>query len=137
MIMRLGYKLTRSISDRALINVAGSHPHTLSDRSAPRGLQVRTSSRPTVFGSLIINTEYLYELGVGRLSLVNRFFNSASRGASPVAAALMARRAHHRRMVLRCPRQIDPTGKSILIFRNHVKPKNKNISLSPTGKSVV
>ena len=36
MLMRIGYKLTRSISDRALINVAGSHPDTLSDRSAPR-----------------------------------------------------------------------------------------------------
>jgi hypothetical protein len=27
------------------------------------------------FGSLKINTKYLYELGVRRLSLVNRFFN--------------------------------------------------------------
>lgn len=71
MVMRIGYKLTGSISDRALINVAGSHPDTLSDRSAPR------PSSPHIeqaYG-LVHCTKYLYELGARRLSLVNRLLN--------------------------------------------------------------
>ena len=44
---------------------------------------------------------------------------SALRGASPVAAPSMAEWSYA------FPRQIEPTGKSLPIFRNNVKPRNQ------------
>jgi hypothetical protein len=45
------------------------------------------------------------------------------------------RRLARKRNLAARVRQINPTGKSLLIFRNRVKPRNKKYSLFPKAKS--
>jgi hypothetical protein len=50
-----------------------------------------------------------------------------------IANRQLRRRARKRNLAGRV-RQINPTGKSLLIFRNQVKPGNQKYSASPAGQ---
>jgi hypothetical protein len=75
---------------------------------------------------------------IGAEGVIRHFWFQPGRRITPsanpptVAARCVASRANQIR--LRSLRQINPTGKSLLIFRNQVKPGNQKYSASPAGQ---
>jgi hypothetical protein len=59
-------------------------------------------------------------------------FGGCGRSTHPASRGL--RRRARKRNLETCVRQNNPTGKSLLIFRNAVKPRNQKYSASPAGQ---